>query len=71
MAWSEVAGSYDLTLGDAAPVPQIDRLKRGFVDDIKDTVDWAKGDFNVSRARSFLMEAGQPNERTNIFSDTE
>lgn len=71
MAWSEVAGSYDLTLGQTAPVPQADRLKRGFVDDIKDTVDVAKGDVNVSRVRTFSLDHGQPNERINILNNTE
>ena len=79
MAWSEVAGSYDLSFGHAAPVPQADRLKRGLVDDVKsigksigqDFTDVKHGNFNESGSNQFNLDAGHPNERMNILSDTE
>ena len=79
MAWSEVAGSYDLSFGHTASIPRADRLKRGFVDDVKnkgkdiakDYTDVKHGDFDESGRSSFSLDAGQPNERRNILSDAE
>ena len=71
MAWSEVAGSYDLTFGHSAPVPQADHLRRDLLGDVTDVVNAGKGDVNMSHTKSFSMNAGKPNERRNILNDIE
>lgn len=71
VAWSEIAGSYDLTFAHTSPVPQADRLRRGLEDDATLLADALKGEVNVSRTKNFLINAGQPNERRNILNDAE
>ena len=79
VAWSEVAGSYDLSFGHTAPVPRADHLRRGLIDDAEnmgkdireDYTDKKHGDFNESGSKSFSLDAGRPNERRHILGDAE
>lgn len=73
VAWSDVAGSYELAFGHAVPVSQTRRLKRGFLSDI-DTVankvqSATKGDYNKTKSASLRLDAGHQNQRVNIFTD--
>lgn len=56
--WSEVAGSYDLEFGKAAPIPQANRVKRNVIN----------GKFDKSKTITFSINAGTPNKRTNIYT---
>lgn len=61
--WSDVAASYDATIGQAGPIPHAARLKRSLLDDLK-------GNFDKSfKSVSFNIGAGQKNQRRNIYTN--
>ena len=80
--WSEVAGSYELNFGHAISIHQPKRLQdRGWWDDVENAgndtenaaeaaLDTAGGSLNKSQSASFPISAGQPNQRTTIFTDS-
>ncbi len=56
--WSEVAGSYDLDFGKAIAIPQANRVKRNIFN----------GNFDESKSKTFSINAGTPNKRTNVYT---
>ena len=63
---SEVAGSYNLVIGNANHVVQAESLKRGILTNIKNDL---KGNFNHNfTSPSFNIGAGHPNQRRNLCS---
>ena len=82
VAWSEVASSFDLAFGHTSVVKQANHFERGLGDDLttfgqnvknigQNVVDTASGNFNQTQSKTFNLNAGTPNERSNIFNDTE
>ena len=69
VAWSDVGGSYDLNFGHAVSVSQAHRPKRSFSSDIDHVHNAAEGDYNKTKSANFRLDAGQQNQRVNIFTD--
>lgn len=80
--WSEVAGSYELNFGHAISIHQHKHLRdRNWWDNVENAgndtenaaeaaLDTAEGNYNKSQSASFPISAGQPNQRTTIFTDS-
>lgn len=59
---SDVASSYNLEFGHAMPIQQAHRLTR--------SLKTIEGDFDKTESAKHIINAGQPNERINIFTDS-
>ena len=74
--WADVAGTYDLDIGQAIPYQKPNKTqKRGLWGDIvnvgKDVLDAATGSFDLSKTLNFPINIGQQSQTTPIYDNEE
>ncbi|MCJ1458011.1 hypothetical protein MMC28_008380 [Mycoblastus sanguinarius] len=62
--WTDIAGTYDLDFGQAIPYQQPGQNQKRCL------VDALCGDFSDSKSVTFNVDAGTPNQTTNIYTDS-
>ena len=71
--WSEVAGTYDMDIGQGIPYQKPSVNPRGFLGDIanigKDVLDAAQGNLEKALPVSFNVNLGTPGAKSQIYKN--